>query len=443
MARRRYLLLLEEGSAWLATESRGGIDWLEVPLPGESSSGEVTLLLKEALASKGYRGEPLLLGVPSPWCLAATVKASATRREKVLSYRLEEFLPLASEEIACDFILDGSKAFGIAIELRRLQGLVRELEAAGVLVPWISPTLLLALEVVRPREDSGLQAVLWKEGSSIDFVARQDNTPTRWHLHPARVEGLLRALARESRLLSEGVSVLAIGLEDHYPELSSLGWPWSGMESLEIGRREAAAKTGFRILRGKLPKALNLRKGTLGPQNRYRDVRTPLRAAVAALLVFFLALSGGQILRARSYAGLSRNAAMRMDDIFRETFPGQPVPTSVRLRLESSARELRGMRGLEHESEASQDQLSALLVLHEVLRRLPFDVRFSLHQIRADTKGVFLSGVAPTHSDADRIATALSEASFFSVAPPRTEAMAERGVSFILNASLSQTTPPR
>ena len=88
--------------------------------------------ITSALAqSVRYRGEVVVVSVPSTWCYAASVGTAGLRdrkRSDALKYVLEEKLPISAEDFEADFAAHGETALGVAIETRRIAELLEALD---------------------------------------------------------------------------------------------------------------------------------------------------------------------------------------------------------------------------------------------------------------------------------------------------------------------------
>jgi hypothetical protein len=152
----------------------------EVSAPDPSDPSAVV----EAMRSAGYVNQPVLFAVPSDWCLCATVALSnrrLLRNRQALAYALEEQLPLAAEDMVCDFVTHESSVFGVAIDLSILLPVVRALEEAGLAVTTISPSALLILrqlmsQIAQPANGP----IVMVRRDQCDFFLVSSKRPTQW-----------------------------------------------------------------------------------------------------------------------------------------------------------------------------------------------------------------------------------------------------------------------
>src|SRR4051794_39396583 len=129
----------------------------------------------------GYRAGPLVLALPSSWCLAATIDASGLppQDRKAAVYRLEDVLPLAAEDVAADVVTshDARRALGVCVRIDRLRHLLDALDAANVNVQTITPTAMLAAQAVPATTPT---IVLIGDRGLVDAVAVENGKPIAW-----------------------------------------------------------------------------------------------------------------------------------------------------------------------------------------------------------------------------------------------------------------------
>src|SRR4051812_21487322 len=130
----------------------------------------------------GYRGGPLVLALPSSWCLAATIDVSGLPHQdrKAAVYRLEDALPLAAEEVAADVVAspETRRALGVCVRVDRLRHILDALDAAGVNVQTIAPAAMLVAQAAPAANKPML--VLIGDGGFVDVVAVQNGKPIAW-----------------------------------------------------------------------------------------------------------------------------------------------------------------------------------------------------------------------------------------------------------------------
>ena len=434
--------------------------------------------LAQALREAGHAGQDIVLGLPSQWCYSASVSTDGLPRRdrrQALGYRLEEKLPVALEELTVDFVdTDQPTVLGVAVSTARLAPLIRGLEARNIPVQAALPTALLAPPgtlgspgtpgssgSAARHEDSGgderatattvsdsasntdntpYDVVLIGDGDAIDLFLLRDGRPTDWMLLNNPAEQLPMQLGLQLIHQTHPLHVRCV-CEDE-----SIRASLAQLADVTVSHHDAhsplalAAAQAIHVAGGGREPMLNLRRGSLAITDPMRQFRRPLNVAVAAMMLCALAWCGAMLWRANSYEAVRQDALAAQAAEFRKLYPGERTPPNVKARLESDHRWIQGVRG---QSVELPDQASALVTLHEALRRLPRDLRYRLDELRLGEKELFIEGQARTPADADRIAAALRAQVGFEVGPPQTERHPDQGVSFTLTGTLKEAASPQ
>lgn len=472
-------VILPAPAAWRVGPAAGPL--AAVAAGPAAAPEELAQAAAEALKAAGYAGQGTLLAVPSAWCLCAAVRTDdlpPRNWRQAMAYRLEERLPVSAEDVVADFVpaTDGDEALGVCVEKKALAPLVAALEGRGVAVDVVCPAALLALQHEAEQGAPSLTAaVLWRAGGAVELFCLRGRRPRAWYVLPddpkdvrlhLEIEGVTvggepagpapmvvvvgdsAAAARWSADLrvpvahvSQAGGALADGV---------LADPTADDPALPQALAMAAA-----VLAGGAVPWVNLRRDDLAVRDSLRAVRTPLTVAAAAVVLCLVSACAAMLWRAHRYDQLADRYADDQQAVFREAFPGRPVPADVKSRLASEERSLRGLAG--GEPSARPPDAPGLLALRDLLAGLPTDVRFRLLEARLDGAKFTLEGQANTHGDADAVAAALRQggtdgpqARRFVVDPPRTEqlpAASEGGgsqpVSFTITGSIVPATAPK
>src|SRR5438270_158805 len=106
MSHSSFILFPHDATWRVGIVDAGGTPRFE-DAPLAASPAESALHIADHLRSAGYRGEGVMLAIPSDWCLATriAVKDLPKRDRSAMIFRLEEKLPLAAEEFVADFII--------------------------------------------------------------------------------------------------------------------------------------------------------------------------------------------------------------------------------------------------------------------------------------------------------------------------------------------------
>ena len=378
---------------------------LAVQVDDAHAPAAVAARVKTELAAAGHQGELILLGVPSAWCLAASVSTDgiAPHDRQALVFRFEEMIPLAAEDVVADFVHAEAFALGVCVRIDRLAPLVDALEAAGVHVQSISPTALLSADGA-----DGIVLVRESEQTSVLLVTR--GMLTSWALvESAEAE---RAIAIASMRFDAPPAVRTIDqLDEHAAD---------------------------RILAGTKPPLIELRRGALAARDRMRAYRRPLNAALAAAAVLLLVIAGTLLLKAHRYTTQEREDQAELASAFEKSFPGWALPPNVTAVIQSEHRKIGGRSNGALPAEVNE---SALRTMHRVLDKLPTDIPIHLEHMMFTDNSFELAGRLKSYEDADKLAGAARSAGL-SVVPPQTRRESDGTWSFTLHAERPPATPP-
>lgn len=412
------------------------------------------------LREMGYGGEPLVLALPSHWCLCApvdTARLPAKQRHRALTYRLEEKLPFAAEDVVADFVdgpaVDGedrqNAVLGVCVQKRPLATLVDALESNGIAIGAICPAALLALQHLAESPGSselvdGAHAIVWQSanGDQLELFIRRAGRLCGWYILPNEPKDLLLhltvTLCDRERGDEARHPIVAIQLGPDATSLLGRQPALSVVESEAPSPAVAATSMASAVIAGRSAPWVDLRREDLAQRDPLRQVRRPVRFALVAAALCLLCAGGGMLWRATRYDRAARRDLDAEEAMFRQVFPGGALPLDVRSRLASEERSLRGSNG--DAASAPPSQATELLTLRELMIHLPADgdLRYRLLEIRLDEERFTLEGQAPRHGDADSIATALRQGGAFTVEPPRTEQMASTAAA---SAAASDSAP--
>ena len=373
-------------------------------------------------------------------------------RRQALIYQFEEYLPVAAEEIAADFLVGQKSILGICVQAEKVKPYVDALESSGLLVEHLIPTALLGLQAWLQTESNYLDfdALLLASGGGggagggeeADLFHFNDGVVGGWHLLTDPASELVKNLKIRRLELSRPVRLAVVAgaasaIKDIDPHLAIVmvqdannEVPASTDDANPVQQDPAgksgsplllAAKVAQQILALKHSPLIDLRRGALAAEDSLRLVNRPLKRAAAALAVCLIALAAVMFVRAHHYSAVEEDYLAKQQALFRGMYPGKPVPPDVHIKLETEAARWQGLSG---QSLPTAQQGSALLVVYEGLRRLPTEVRYRILDLRFGPEEFYLEGQAASHGDADLIAAALRKQKGFTVDPPRTEMLA-------------------
>lgn len=422
-----------------------------IPAPCADDPPTIAAAVQAVLTQQGYAGQGLALAIPATWCLWASFSTAAlvghsraAARRQAMLYQLEEYLPVAAEEVVADFQERSEQAMGLCVLVAKAQRLLEALEAAALPVQLLAPQMLLAAQAWNARQETPFTGVLvWaqEQTSAVEVVQLQAGQPVswRWIVDDDRGSLLAQHLGRLALERSESLAVVAWNLSG--PRQRTLaGMDGVSLKSpIEQSPQELATSLGPAVLSGQVDAWFNLRQGVLAPSDRLRMYRRPLQTAMACLLVFLVCLSIVCFGRAYRYRQLAGELESKQRALYHEVLPGQPLPASIALRLASEQRRLQGLHGLAHGGSetpgASGNSPSALVSLYELLRRLPAESRFRLLEVRLEGTSLYMEGQARSHAEAEALAAALRQQKGFAIEPPRTEQRGDKGVGFVISGA--------
>ena len=355
-----------------------------------------------ALRSMGYRGGPLVLALPSSWCLAATIDLSGLPHQdrKAVVYRLEDALPLAAEDVAADVVTshDVRRALGVCVRVDRLRHTLDVLDAAGVNVQTITPLAMLVAQAVSAANKPTL--VLIGDGGFVDVVAVENARPIAWGFSGDAAADVQLQIDLVSRQLSTA------------PVMGATGTSATGARALDRTPPQLAMTTARLIATGKTRPWVELRRDALAPRDRLRTHRRAINVALACAAALLLAIAAAAVVRAVQYERTARSAESAMADEFHRQFPNWDVPVNVAAIVQSEKRKLLDAAG------ETGGGASALASMRDVLGGVPASVKLSIDTMSFDTESFDMTGHANDPADVQAI-SASARAAGFDVAPPQ------------------------
>jgi hypothetical protein len=386
--------------------------WRVAPVVGDGPAMTVEPSpesIRSALGRLGYRGEGVVLAIPSSWCMAVTIDLvqMGARDNRSMTYRLEEHLPLAAESVVADFIVGDGKALGVCARLEAVGDAIAALESQGITVRSVAPAVLLAaLQVARASKDDVILRLA--EGSHVNLIALRNGLATSWVMADPRDMALhLDVMSLESDAL--------LPLRELSPD----------------GVEQAARGQARRVLEGREVAWGEMRRGPLAGADRLRGHRKALNAALAAAAVLLLACSGAMLWRAHQYDRAARENEAALASEFGRAFPGWAVPANVKTVIES---ERRKALALAEDAPGGARSGSATRTLHNVLTQLPTDERWTIQRMMFEDDLFEIEGKLRAADALDRFAAAVRRTGM-TVAPPESQKAADGLWSFTLRGT--------
>ncbi len=439
------VIFLGDGPWRVGLADAGGarVEAAALPEGAEPTPQTCAAAVRDRLAEAGYAGGPVVLALPSAWCLCATVSTDDLGRggrRRALAYRLEEQLPVSAEDFTADYAAhpDGHAALGVAAETAPLAAAVRALEEAGVEVRHICPAALLAGAFAAQGRGESAGALLAARGTNGQAAPRYDlvrvwgGEPVEWWWladDAAAAGGRLKAWAGEDEP-PRGVAV--VDTEAAKPATDAAnGLAWEPVPDVDADG--AAVRRAAALLDGTASPWIDLRRDALAAPDPYQVYHRPAGALAAALLLLLVAIAGVTFWRGRQYEAIVARREAAQAEVFGGVMDDQRVPGNPRMRLAQEAKRLAGLGGQEAGPDAAAPT-SALEHLRHVLEALPRDVRFQILDLDLRPDLLRVEGRARSHTEAERVANALRQAGRYDVEPPSTAVLKGGQVRFDFTA---------
>jgi len=412
----------------------------DVEVSVEAPGDEVASRAAEVLEKKGYRGEGILIALPSSWCFSASVQTGDLPRNdrKAMAYRLEEKLPVAAEAVVADFVVrQGGEGLGVSAKLDPMKALIDALEGRGVAVQSVVPAALLSAQGVEAGASENPVFLLLSNpifGSDVvEIVTLEGGQPSHWATVPAARGDVQLHLDMLSMSLSgkPRVETLGVGAEI----AAALGRYSSEVKSREEDVVTLMVSAAGEMLGGRRRAWVEFRRGALAVGDRLRLYRKQLNAALAAGVALMLGLSAAMFARERRYVGVETTANQQVVDAFREQFPGWEVPANVRAVIDSEHRKAAmastasGAPGLKGRS--------AVETFKGVLAQLPTEGKTSIRKMTFEDSAFEVEGLVKSYEQLDGIVAAARKAGM-EVPAPESRKNAEGYWDFTLHGALPE-----
>ncbi len=399
-----------------------------------SDTEAVSQALASALRDRNHTGSPVLLALPANRIMVAPVRTDDLPRRDhhaAARYRLEESMPIAAEHYAADLIQAKDNTLGVCTDVDQLKPWLEAFEQADISIDCICPTDLIAMQLALAEQQNAEDHIaICPDGSRINVFLIRNQRPICWY-----TTGDLNATLNAIHLDSAESFPTRIYAESNENTLLKLV-----PDSQFIKTQPAdhlATQSAAKLNAGRLIPWINLRRDALAQTDPLRPIKPALRFAVTAACSCLLCLAVAFQWQAHQYRSIQSQQTQAVADIFQSAFPtSQTVPADPLSRLHSEHKKLANLTG---QSTDLPSQTSALIVIHQTLRRLPTDLRYRVLEIRTDNNKIHIEGQARTHADADRIANALRAQRGFDIESPRTERLSDQGISFTL---IGRLLPP-
>jgi len=434
-----FAFLIDDTSWRVAVLTRGEIKIHAFNFTEDHSEKDCVSQVVEKLGLPACKGGALL-ALPSNHCVAVPFVLDRTGRQpsaQSLLYEIEHNIPLNAEELVADFSIRDTSAFGVATEFAKIKSIVAALDTAGITVSAVTPCAFLAFRSQKqkqPQTDQGLW--IGDDGRWIDAVRFSGDQIEAWYGCPV-----------STKCLDDHLAIWKSGWQDSFELIETITTPGLRKRIIKVFPEtrstqdveddasrfyEDAADQALRITtRGQTP-AIDLCRDPRIGEARRRRLQTVSAVLLAAIMTLIASMGGAAWFRVLELDRARRSVVAEQASLYREAFPGKPVPGALLSRLRSEALTLNAISGQDQsmpQFESALDRLTAGLVL------LPRGVRFRLLEMQLNPQSMRLEGQATNHRAPELLANALRKQEHFSISAPKTQALRSGGVAFTIHGS--------
>lgn len=404
---------------------------------GTTDNDQVAEAIHASLKNIGYKGEDVILALGSERCLAASLDASGLPRKglrSALTYRMEEHLPIAAEDVTADFIIRGDSALGVCVVTKNIIGIVEALERTKINISAIMPGLMLGLSEIESELEDSTAAVIWEEQGRVSIVSLEGRKPANWTLLPLDPEALTRQLRVLAMQREDSPSVWISASAPVFDAVSSV----EGVTLLarrDLALDDAAILGAHRLQAGEAEPMIDLRRDALGMKDPLRPVRQPLEATMAAAVVLMVVVSLVMLYRASAYQRVEEERIEAQAQLYQETFPGRNLPAgSIRTLLQSEYN--RATRSTSDGSAVPTS--SALAVMRQVLDAMPEESSIKLERMEFEDDSFSFEGSADSFVSPEEVASAIKRATGMQVEQPNSRRTETGEWTFSLRGETTQ-----
>lgn len=427
------MIFVDEGLWRLGCVTDGRAQVLPIASPDDADIPAKVQLVAEQIAEQGEPG-PVVLALPSHWCLSATIdthELSRSNRRQAMRYLLEEHLPISAEDSVADFIERQGVALGVAIELERLRPIVEAFQELGIPVQAICPSALLACSgLIEQHREAAAVAIQSREG--IDLVEIQRGCASRWWCLSDASELRDRLTQLGATLGEEAGQLVTLDVSEPMDALNNLSA--TSADASDVNADQLATLQAEQVLAGGASAWIDLRRDALQAPERYQLFQKQFGIVAAAITFFLVCVIGATYWRGEQYKAYADQKVSEQIGVFKSAMPGQRVPSSIISRLQSEQRRLAGISGQSgsdrSEGVNAMQPTSALTQMHTVLTAWPNSLRYRISDLTIEPNLVRINGQAADSVIPEKLAAALRATGAYQVDPPNTRALSEFGFTF-------------
>lgn len=435
---RRFHILFAAADGWTVCSGPDPVRTVRVAVDAAVAPPGLAAAVRAALESDGHGGAAVAVCVPSAWCLSATIPTADLPRgdAKAMSYRLEEGLPVAAENVVADFVPDPATgvALGVCVRTETIRPVVDALEAAGVGVHSVVPTALAAAQGWAGRGGDPDRLLLCGEagaaGPQLNLIVLRDGRPAHWSLVPAAESDLRLQLDLMS---TESASTPSVEAADVPPPLAAVVEQMIGV-AVPVHPttcRDAAVRVMGDVLAGRAKPWVNFRRGPLAVADPLRMHRKWVDLSLVAGIALLLSLTAAFLFRASRYGNLDAQVEAEMAADFHRHFPTWQVPMNIPAVVDAQYRRSAAAGGGDL---GRAGRGSALSTLRDVLTPLAAERNFQVDRMSFHDNGFVLGGRLQSFDQIDVLSRAVRSAGMV-VAPAQTRREADGTWTFVLQGS--------
>jgi hypothetical protein len=386
----------------------------------------------------------LVMAAPTAGCLCATLNDEPHNRHwrEALIYALEQYLPMAAEDMTADFALTGApggaetRVLGVATPWAGLRPWIDALGQRDIHAAHICPFPLLVLDHLRSQGlPPDTAAVVVREPAGLSLLQLTDGRLTDWHWLPGGPEDVRARLALLPAALGPALAVgcsasdreiLATHLNPH---------PLQHVEDETHPQQDQAlrhaARSAQRLLHGRQRPMIDLARGPLAPRGSTSGLRRAAGITAAAAAAFLLCANLGLWWRCQRLNQVIEQERQEQRAAYAHAL-GHEAPTAqIAWRMES---EFLALTRQPAPGPTRPQEISALSLAWQILMQAPPQTPMRWKSIHLERGKATIDGSASSHEAAAAFAAVLRGSTPLIVDPPRTSTNANQSVTFHLEA---------
>jgi hypothetical protein len=379
-----------------------------------------------------YLNKDTVLIIPDSWCMAANIETKNLPRKhrvQAMDYMLEDKLPLAAEDFVADYLHCGQNGsvLGVGCEVHRLSDLITAFESNGFLISQVYPMALFVLQNMTD-EYKEADGVLIQMNDHYNFIRLSEGRPSTWARMGNNINEVMLQLLFHGQGIGEPLRLLLVNVDPRDESVISKIPDYDIINNIMMTVQSNGSDIGEDTIINKNEPWINLRTGKLALPHRYRILRRPLLIFYISAILLLISLNTVFYYRAHQY----KDFMAATNQNHSELITGDDrAPQQVMAQLQYEYKKLSAMEGISDITSTDSD----LKTLYEIMRRLPSDLKYNIHEMRIEQQRILIEGESLSHSEASVIANALGKNPRMKVGMPRTRKLKSEGVRFTIESS--------